>query len=204
MRWCFSRMRAPLEARRRFITAFLALAFCGAALAQTPDYKNVGRAPTEQEIRAMDIAIGTDGKELPPGSGSAKDGAKIFKAKCEVCHGANLEGSPMAPALVGGKGTLNSLHPKLTVGSYWPFSTTIFDYIRRAMPRYQEGSLSPDEVYSLVAFVLYRNEIIKEEDVIDAKTLPKIQMPNRNGFIPQKLEEIHDPKARGCRLGHCP
>jgi len=204
MRWCFSRVRAPLEARPCFIAAFMALAFCGAALAQTPDYKNVGRAPTEQEIRAMDIAIGTDGKELPPGSGSAKDGAKIFKAKCEVCHGASLEGSPMAPALVGGKGTLTSLHPKLTVGSYWPFSTTLFDYIRRAMPRYQEGSLSPDEVYSLVALVLYRNEIIKEEDVIDAKTLPKIQMPNRNGFIPQKLEEIHDPKARGCRLGHCP
>ena len=193
MRWSFS-----------YFVPVVALAACGAALAQTPDYKNVGRTPTEQEVQAIDIAIGTDGKELPPGHGSAKDGAKIFKAKCEVCHGPNLEGSPMAPALVGGKGTLTSLHPKLTVGSYWPFSTTIFDYIRRAMPRYQEGSLSPDEVYSLVAFVLYRNEIIKEDDVIDAKTLPKVQMPNRNGFIPQKLEEIHDPKARGCRLGHCP
>jgi mono/diheme cytochrome c family protein len=193
MRWSFNCF-APV----------VALAVYGAVLAQTPDYKNVGRAPSEQEVQAMDIAIGTDGKELPPGSGRAKEGAKIFKAKCEVCHGANLEGSQMAPALVGGKGTLTSLHPKLTVGSYWPFSTTIFDYIRRAMPRYQEGSLSADEVYSLVAFVLYRNEIVKEEDVIDAKTLPKIQMPNRNGFIPQKLDEIHDPKKRGCRLGHCP
>jgi mono/diheme cytochrome c family protein len=193
MRWSFNCF-APV----------VALAVYGTVLAQTPDYKNVGRAPSEQEVQAMDIAIGTDGKELPPGSGSAKEGAKIFKAKCEVCHGANLEGSQMAPALVGGKGTLTSLHPKLTVGSYWPFSTTIFDYIRRAMPRYQEGSLSSDEVYSLVAFVLYRNEIVKEEDVIDAKTLPKIQMPNRDGFIPQKLDEIHDPKTRGCRLGHCP
>jgi S-disulfanyl-L-cysteine oxidoreductase SoxD len=193
MRWRFN-----------FFVPVVALAACGAALAQTPDYTNVGRAPTEQEVQAMDIAVGTDGKELPLGSGTSKDGAKIFKAKCEVCHGANLEGSPMAPALVGGKGTLTSLQPKLTVGSYWPFSTTIFDYIRRAMPRYQEGSLNADEVYSLVAFVLYRNDIIKEEDVIDAKALPKIQMPNRNGFIPQKLEEIHDPKKRGCRLGHCP
>ena len=193
MRWSFN-----------FFAPLVALVACGAALAQTPDYKNVGRAPTEQEVQVMDIAIGTDGKELPPGSGTAKDGAKIFKAKCEVCHGASLEGSPMAPALVGGKGTLTSLHPKMTIGSYWPFSTTIFDYIRRAMPRYQEGSLSADEVYSLVAFVLNRNEIIKEDDVIDPKTLPKIQMPNRNGFIPQKLEEIHDPKKRGCRLGHCP
>ena len=193
MRCCFN-----------FFASLVALAASGAAPAQTPDYKNVGRAPTEQEVQAMDMAIGTDGKELPPGSGTTKDGAKIFKAKCEVCHGANMEGSPMAPALVGGKGTLTSLRPKLTVGSYWPFSTTIFDYIRRAMPRYQEGSLSADEVYSLVALVLYRNEIIKEEDVIDAKTLPKVQMPNRNGFIPQKLEEIHDPKKRGCRMGHCP
>jgi S-disulfanyl-L-cysteine oxidoreductase SoxD len=184
--------------------SLVAVAACGAALAQTPNYKNVGRAPTEQEVQAMDIAIGTDGKELPPGSGTAKDGARIFKAKCEVCHGPNLEGSPMGPALMGGNGTLTSLHPKLTVGSYWPFATTIFDYIRRAMPRYQEGSLSADEVYSLAAFVLYRNDIIKEDDVIDAKSLPKIQMPNRNGFIPQKLEEIHDPKKRGCRLGHCP
>jgi len=108
---------------------------------------------------------------------SPRKAARIFKAKCEVCHGANLEGSPTAPALMGGQGTLTSLHPKLTVGSYWPFSTTIFDYIRRAMPRYQEGSLSVDEVYSLTAFVLYRNEIIKEDDVIDAKSLPKIQMP---------------------------
>ena len=193
MRWCF-----------RFFATLVALPVCGAVLAQTPDYKNVGRAPTEQEIQAMDIAIGINGKELPPGSGKAKEGARIFKVKCEVCHGANLEGSPTAPALVGGKGTLTSLHPKLTVGSYWPFSTTIFDYIRRAMPRYQEGSLSADEVYSLVALVLYRNEIIKEDDAIDAKTLPKIQMPNRNGFIPQNLEEIHDAKKRGCRLGHCP
>lgn len=180
------------------------LAACGTALAQAPNYKNVGRGPTEQEVQAMDIAIGTEGKELPPGSGTSKDGARIFKAKCEMCHGPDLEGTPLAPALVGGKGTLNTLHPRMTVGSYWPFATTIFDYIRRAMPRYQEGSLSMDEVYSLTAFVLYRNDIIKETDVIDAKTLPKIQMPNRNGFIPPRLEDIHDYRKRGCRLGHCP
>ena len=187
-----------------FFASLMALSACGAALAQTSDYKNVGRAPTEQEVQAMDIAIGTDGKELPPGSGTAKEGARIFKAKCEVCHGANLEGSPTAPALVGGQGTLTSLHPKLTVGSYWPFATTIFDYIRRAMPRYQEGSLSVDEVYSLAAFVLYRNDIIKETDVLDAKTLPKVVMPNRNGFLPARFEDIPDFKKRGCKMGHCP
>jgi len=152
----------------------------------------------------MDIAIGTDGKELPPGNGNAKAGARIFAEKCVACHGEKLEGSSQAPALVGGKGTLTTLHPKMTAGSYWPFATTIFDYIRRAMPRYQEGSLKVDEVYSLTAFILYRNDIIKEDDVIDAASLPKIVMPNRNGFIPQNLDEIHDAKKRGCRIGHCP
>lgn len=152
----------------------------------------------------MDIAIGTDGKELPPGSGNAKTGARIFAEKCAACHGENLEGSAQAPALIGGAGTLTSMHPKLTTGSYWPFATTIFDYIRRAMPRYQEGSLKNDEVYSLTAFILFRDEIIKEDDVMDAKALPKIKMPNRDGFIPQNLDDIHDWKKRGCKLGHCP
>jgi len=182
----------------------VAVAACVTAAAQTPDYKNVGRTPTAQEVQAMDIAIGTDGKELPPGSGNSKTGARLFGEKCSACHGESQEGSPQAPALVGGKGTLTSLHPKMTAGNYWPFATTIFDYIRRAMPRYQEGSLKVDEVYSLTAFILYRNDIIKEDDVIDATTLPKIKMPNRDGFIPQNLDEIHDWKKRGCKLGHCP
>jgi cytochrome c len=182
----------------------MAVAACINAAAQTPGYKNVGRTPTAAEVQALDIAIGTDGKELPPGSGNAKNGARIFGEKCAVCHGENQQGSPMAPALVGGKGTLTSLHPMMTAGSYWPFATTIFDYIRRAMPRYQEGSLKVDEVYSLTAFILFRNDIVKEDDVIDPTTLPKIKMPNRDGFIPQNLDEIHDWKKRGCKLGHCP
>ena len=187
-----------------FFVPVMGLAACFSAAAQTPTYKNVGRAPTAQEVQAMDIAVSTDGKELPPGSGTAKAGAQLFADKCQVCHGENQQGSAQAPALVGGKGTLTSLHPMMTAGSYWPFATTIFDYIRRAMPRFQEGTLKADEVYSLTAFILYRNDIIKEEDVIDAKTLPKIKMPNRDGFIPQNLDEIHDWKKRGCKLGHCP
>jgi cytochrome c len=190
--------------RFSFLVPALTVATCVSTAAQTPNYKNVGRTPTAQEIQAMDIAISTDGKELPPGSGNAKTGARLFAEKCAACHGENQEGSSQAPALVGGKGTLTSLHPKMTAGSYWPFATTIFDYIRRAMPRYQEGSLKVDEVYSLTAFILYRNDIIKEDDVINATTLPKIKMPNRDGFIPQNLDEIHDWKKRGCRLGHCP
>jgi mono/diheme cytochrome c family protein len=193
-------MRFPFN----LLVPVVAVAACVTAAAQTPEYKNVGRTPTAQEVQALDIAIGTDGKELPPGNGNAKTGARLFAQKCVACHGENQEGSPQAPALVGGKGTLTSLHPKMTAGSYWPFATTIFDYIRRAMPRYQEGSLKVDEVYSLTAFILYRNDIIKEDDVIDATTLPKIKMPNRDGFIPQNLDEIHDWKKRGCKLGHCP
>jgi cytochrome c len=178
----------------KLLVPAVAVAACFSAAAQTPDYKNVGRTPTAQEIQAMDIAIGTDGKELPPGSGNAKTGGIVFAQKCAACHGENEEGSAQAPALVGGKDTLTTLHPKMTVGSYWPFATTVFDYIRRAMPRFQEGSLKVDEVYSL----------IKEDAVIDAATLPKIKMPNRDGFVPQNTDEIHDWKKRGCKLGHCP
>jgi len=175
-----------------------------AAWAQAPNYKNVGRAPTPDEIRAWDTAVGPAGRELPPGSGTAKDGAEIFANKCVVCHGPEGEGSQMAPRLVGGKGTLTTPQPVLTVGSYWAFATTIFDFIYKAMPRGQEGSLKPDQAYALTAFLLYKNDIIKETDMIDAKTLPAIKMPNRDGFIPPQLDEIHDIKKRGCRLGHCP
>jgi len=193
-----------MRSRFEFLAPLLMATACAGAAAQAPSYKNVGRAPTAQEVQAMDIAVGTDGKELPPGSGTAKSGATLFTQKCVACHGENQEGSAQAPALVGGKGTLTSLHPKMTAGSYWPFATTIFDYIRRAMPRYQEGSLKADEVYSLTAFILFRNGIIKEDELIDAATLPRIKMPNRDGFIPQNLDLIHDWKARGCKLGHCP
>ena len=180
------------------------LAVCTAAWAQAPTYKDIGRSPTEEEIRAWDDAIGPAGKELPPGSGTARNGAEVYAGKCAMCHGPDGEGTALAPRLVGGKGTLTSPKPVLTVGSYWPFATTIFDYVRKAMPRGQEGSLTPDEIYAVTAFVLYKNDIVKETDVIDAKTLPKIQMPNRNGFIPPQLSEIRDIKKRGCRLGHCP
>jgi mono/diheme cytochrome c family protein len=190
------------------VLPLLAFTVGGAALAdaqiQASPYNNVGRTPTDEEVRAWDIAIGTDGKELPPGSGTAKQGAKIFSSKCAVCHGANLEGSQLAPRLVGGEGTLTTLHPVMTVGNYFPFATTVWDYIHRAMPRFQEGTLGADDVYSLTAYLLYRNNIIKETDAMDATSLPKVQMPNRYGFVPPDLGDIHDYKKRGCRLGNCP
>jgi cytochrome c len=188
----------------KFFVFLASLMAANAAWSQAPDYKNVGRAPTADEIRAWDTAVGPAGKELPPGNGTAKEGSAIFAEKCVVCHGPGGQGSQLAPRLVGGKGTLTTPQPVLTVGSYWAFATTIFDFIYKAMPRGQEGSLKPDQAYALTAFLLYKNDIIKETDTIDAKTLPAIKMPNRDGFIPPQLEDIHDIKKRGCRLGHCP
>jgi len=161
----------------------MALLACGAAMAQSPTYK-VGRTPTEAEVREWDNLVGSDGKELPPGKGSAVDGAPIYAAKCAVCHGKNGEGIPPFRRLVGGTGTLNTPTPKITVGSYAPFATTVWEYINRAMPRLAERTLSPDEVYALTAWVLYKNDIIKETDVLDQNSLLEVQMPNRNGFYP--------------------
>lgn len=188
---------------RYFNFVVMALATCVAALAQTPTY-NRGRTPTAEEIQAWDITIGPEGKELPPGSGTAKDGAKIYAEKCARCHGPTGTEGPVTPPLVGGKGTLTSIHPLKTVGSFWPFATTVWDYINRAMPYDKEGSLQPREVYALTAFLLYRNGIIKEDEVMDAKSLPKVQMPNRNGFIPARMNDVPDSRKRGCPPGICP
>jgi S-disulfanyl-L-cysteine oxidoreductase SoxD len=175
-------------------------------LGQT-SYKNVGRTPTTQEIEAWDISIGPDGKGLPPGQGSAKDGAPIFAAKCAACHGDQGQGAKIGPRVVGGIAdteTLTTLHPVRSVGGYWPYATTVWDFIRRAMPRDQSGTLTPNEVYALTAWILYKSNIIQEGDVLDAKTLPKVQMPNRAGFVPANLADIPDEKKRGCKQGLCP
>lgn len=190
-----------------FAVCAVVLASCGAessAFAQAPDYANVGRNATSDDIKSWNLIISPSGKELPPGSGTAKDGAQIFAAKCAMCHGPTAEGTQRAPRLTGGQGTLNTLQPVRTVGSYWPFATTVWDYINRAMPRGNEGTLKPDEIYSLTAFILFRNGIVQETDLMDAKTLPKVKMPNRDGFLPPRLEDIADLQKRGCAAGHCP
>jgi S-disulfanyl-L-cysteine oxidoreductase SoxD len=172
---------------------------CSAAAAQTTRYENVGRTPTQEEIRVRDISVGPQGKELPPGKGTAREGAPIYAAKCAGCHGpTGEEDGPLGPRLIGTK--------KFEKGTViaWPFATTIWDFINRAMPRYNEGTLKPDQVYSLTALLLYRSGIIKEDDVLDARSLPEVQMPNRNGYVPSRLEDLADVKKRGCRLGHCP
>jgi len=163
------------------------LATCTAALAQSPAY-GIGKPASEKEIKAWDSGIAPDGKGLPPGSGTSKQGAKVYAERCAKCHGATGKEGPF-DRMVGGKGTLNTDRPVKTIGSYWPYATTIWDYINRAMPDDQPGSLSADQVYALTAFLLHQNEIIQENDVIDRNSLPKIQMPNRNGFVPDPRPE---------------
>jgi len=172
--------------RASFFVQLAVLVACGSAWAQSPTYK-VGRPPTEAELRAWDNVVGTDGKELPPGAGTAKEGAKVYAGKCSFCHGQTGTEGP-APRLVGGVDSLSTRNPVITLGSYWPFATTVWDYINRSMPRDAEGSLTPDQVYAVTAFLLYKNDIVKESDVLDAKTLVKVQMPNRAGFFPAKPE----------------
>ena len=190
-----------------FCAAGIALLSVSVALAQTPSYSNVGRTPTKEEIQAWDIGVGPDGKGLPAGQGTAKEGAPIYAAKCAACHGPVGQGGAIGPRVAGGKAdteTLTTVRPVRSVGGYWPYATTVWDFINRAMPRGQSGTLTPNEVYALTAFILAKSDIIKEDDVLDAKTLPKVEMPNRNGFVPAKFSDIPDEKKRGCKQGVCP
>lgn len=148
----------------------------------------LGRTPTVAEIQAWDIAIGPDGKELPSGQGTAREGAGLYHSKCAMCHGENGSEGPQ-DVLAGGQGSLATAKPVRTVGSFWPYATTVYDYIYRAMPFYAPGSLPPHEVYALTAYLLFRNGIVSEDDVINAQALPKIIMPNRNGFRPDPRPE---------------
>ena len=158
----------------------LATASAVAFAAESP---NLGQAPTPQEIAAWDISISPDGVGLPPGSGTPKQGEAVYAAKCVACHGEKGVGKPN-DQLVGGQGTLTGDKPPLkTVGSFWPYATTIFDYVRRAMPYNESKSLTNDEVYAVVAYILQLNGLVGENDTIDARTLPKVPMPNRDGFV---------------------
>lgn len=160
------------------------LTSASAALAQSPQF---GQPIEPADIAAWDISIGPDGAGLPPGRGTAIEGEAIYVAKCQACHGDKgiVPGVALAGALVGGMGTLApDKTPIKTVGSYWPYATTLFDYVRRAMPFQESKSLTADEVYAVTAYVLDLNGIVGSNDVIDAQSLPKVRMPNRDGFIP--------------------
>ena len=161
------------------LAAVIVLSACVAASAQGRTYQ-LGSTPSEEEIKARDIAISPDGKELPPGSGTAKEGATVFAQKCAGCHGTNGNGGGLTRGIV----PLGNAKPVKIAFSLVPYPTTVWDFINRAMPQSKPGSLTAGEVYAATAYVLYRNEIIKETDVLDAKSLPKVRMPNRDNFIP--------------------
>jgi cytochrome c len=171
---------------RKLIAAGALLALSSAAFAQSP---NLGKPITPEDLAAWDISIGPDGAGLPPGSGTAKQGEAVFAAKCQACHGEKGAGRPN-DRLVGGQGSLPGDQPPVkTVGSYWPYATTMFDYVRRAMPYNESKTLSPDEIYAVAAYVLNLNGVIGDTDVINAQTLPGVKMPNRDGFIPFRRGE---------------
>jgi S-disulfanyl-L-cysteine oxidoreductase SoxD len=157
--------------------------FALATLASAADSGSlgIGHVATPAEIAGWDIDVRADGHGLPPGHGSVREGEKIFAETCAGCHGAKGEGKP-ADRLVGGFGTLATSKPVRTVGSYWPYATTLFDYIRRAMPFNAPQSLTADQIYAVSAYILYLNNIVTEDTVLDAASLPRVRMPNRQGF----------------------
>jgi mono/diheme cytochrome c family protein len=155
-------------------------AWHGVALAEGP---NLGKAASPEEIASWDVSIGPSGAGLPPGSGTPQQGEQVYVAKCVGCHGEKGAGKPN-DRLVGGPELLApGQAPVKTVGNFWPYATTVFDYVRRAMPLNEPKSLRDDEVYAVVAYLLWQNGVIAENDTIDAKTLPAVRMPNREGFV---------------------
>jgi cytochrome c len=155
----------------------------------------IGKTPDKALIEAWNIDIAPDGANLPEGSGSVAQGKGIFEARCVACHGEHGTEGPM-DRLAGGKGTLDTDKPVKTVGSYWPYATTLYDYIHRAMPFDAPQSLSPDEVYAVSAYVLNLNGILPDDAVLDRKSLPKIKMPNRDGF--ERTDTVTKAGSKSC------
>lgn len=164
---------------------FMLLAFPGAVVAAGP---NLGQPITATELSAWNISVMPDGTGLPPGSGTSGKGAPIYAQKCAHCHGEQGKGGVNA-AVVGGA-PVKSMDSTKTIANFWPYATTLFDFIRRAMPWQQPRSLTDDEVYALTAYILALNKLIGEHDVMDAQTLPRVKMPNRDGFIPRFPEKM--------------
>jgi len=185
-----------MRCTRSLLASAIILAAPAVGLAQSPKF-NVGTPLSQDEIKRFDFMIGPQGQGLPAGSGTAKDGAVVFAKRCEVCHGKNGQNGVLRRLVLGSPG--QPYRGPFKEGekdsiAYYPYATIAWDYINRAMPVPKPGSLTPDEVYSVVAFLLYRNGIIQEGDVMDAKTLPKVEMPNRNGFVPAVPVYPPEPK----------
>jgi cytochrome c len=174
----------------------LALACATPAHAQSP--YGIGRAATPAEIAGWNIDVDRHGDNLPPGSGSVSRGREVFDQQCAACHGAKGEGG-VGDQLVGGQGTLATPQPEKTVGSYWPYATTLFDYIRRAMPQNAPQSLGNEDVYAVSAYILHLNGLLPAEATLDARTLPAIRMPNRSMFVGDSRPDVKNPAC----MTHC-
>jgi S-disulfanyl-L-cysteine oxidoreductase SoxD len=172
------------QASRSLLLGAALVATAVAAIAAEPGHFGYGRIATPEEIAGWNIDVrGDDGAGLPPGSGTVAKGTEVFAEQCAACHGTFGEGEGRFPKLVGGMGTLKHDRPELTVGSYWPFAPTLWDYVNRAMPMQAPRSLSADDVYALTAYILNLNDIVPAEFVADRGSLPKVKMPNRDSFV---------------------
>jgi mono/diheme cytochrome c family protein len=184
---------------REFCAAMLAaVALTAAASAQSQSPYGIGRPATSAEIAGWNIDIDRYGNNLPPGSGSVSHGHEVFDQQCAACHGANGEGG-VGDRLVGGQGTLATAKPIRTVGSFWPYASTLFDYIRRAMPQNAPQSLSNDDVYAVSAYILNLNGLLPADATLDAKALSAIKMPNRDKFVGDPRPDVKNPECiRDC------
>ncbi|MGI2323359.1 MULTISPECIES: c-type cytochrome [Methylococcus] len=169
-----------MSMREGSLALFIALA--GTPALSAPEGPRLGQPLEPAAISALDITVFPDGTGLPPGQGTAVEGKAVYEARCAACHGPNGRGGS-AEELAGGRNPLTSVEPDKTIGTYWPYASTVFDFIRRSMPLDAPRSLSDDETYALTAYLLHANGIIGERDPINASTLPKIRMPNAAGFV---------------------
>ena len=184
---------------RNFSIAAVALGVClGATCVQAQSPYGIGRVATPAEVVGWNIDVGRDGSGLPPGSGTVSHGREIFEQQCAACHGDKGQGG-VGDQLVGGQDTLATAKPVRTVGSYWPYAPTLFDYIRRAMPQNAPQSLSNEDVYAVSAYVLNLNGLLLADATLDAKTLAAIKMPNRDRFVGDPRPDVKNPSCMsGC------
>ena len=161
----------------------------GSTAVETRRY-DLGRPATSTDFAMHEYLVGPKGTGLPKGRGTAREGRAIYLQSCAACHGVRGEGTNEYPALIGGKGTLKSDQPLPTIGSYWPYTTTVWDYLNRAMPYQNPGSLKPDEVYAVTAYLLALNGIVSEYFELNERTLPQVRMPNLDGFVPDPRPDV--------------
>ena len=171
-----------LRSAKSLLMLFLILISINYAFANPPQGPNLGTPATPEQIAHWDIGIMPDGEGLPEGKGTVSEGKRLYEKLCTSCHDPEGAGGT-ADQLAGAKMPLTGEYPEQTIGAYWPYATTIFDMIRRSMPMDKPGTLANDEIYAITAYLLYLNNIISENDVMSSETLPKVQMPNRDGFI---------------------